>query len=109
MSGNEKIDATFNVYDKNYNLVYSGKTVNGIASIELTYGDYIIKEIEVPNGYILNDKEIKFSVNDNTCKSSMSVNNEKVTIPITSTENNIGYLFILLSNIVGYVLIKKNS
>lgn len=109
MSGNEKIDATFNVYDKNYNLVYSGKTVNGIASIELTYGDYIIKEIEVPNGYILNDKEIKFSVNDNTCKSSMSVNNEKVTIPITSTENNIGYLFILLTNTLGYVFIKKVS
>lgn len=109
MSGNEKIDVKFNVYDKNYNLVYSGKTVNGVASIELTYGDYIIKEIEVPDGYVLNDKEIKFSVNDNTCKSSISVNNDKVTIPITSTENNIGYLFILLTNTLGYVFIKKVS
>lgn len=107
-SGEEKIDATFNIYTKDGDLVYTGKTVEGKASIELEYGDYIIKEIDVPNGYKLNDEEISFSVNDKVCASTMKVNNEKVNMPITSTESNIAYLLMLLFNIGGYVFIKKD-
>lgn len=108
-SGEDNIDVKFNIYDKDGNIVYNGETIGGKASIELEYGDYIIKEIEVPNGYILNDKKISFSVNDITCASTLTVDNEKVTMPITSTESNIGYLLLLLFNIGGYVYVKKNN
>ena len=108
-SGEEKIDVKFNIYNKDGTLVYSGKTVNGKASIPLPYGEYIIKEIEVPNGYILNKEEISFSVNDKVCESALTVDNEKVKIPITSKESNLVYLFILIINVGGYVFIKKNN
>lgn len=109
VSGKEGIDASFNIYNKEGTLVYSGKTIDGKAEIELPYDDYIIKEISVPNGYILNDKEISFSVNDKICQSTMSVNNEKVTMPITTKENNMIYMLIFLINFACYEFIKKNS
>lgn len=108
-SGEKNIDAKFNIYDKNNNIIYTGETVNGKASIELEYGEYIIKEIEVPNGYKLNDKEISFSVNDITCASTLTVDNEKVLMPITSTSNNYGYMFLLLFNLGGIFYVKKTS
>ena len=108
-SGEENIDAKFNIYDKEGNLVYSGETINGKASIELSYGEYKIKEIEVPNGYKLNEEEISFSVNDITCASTLKVNNEKVIMPVTSTENNIAYLIIMLLDLGGLIYVKKNS
>ena len=107
VSGKEKIDAEFNIYSKDGTLIYTGKTMNGEAKINLPYGDYIIKEISVPNEYILNNKEISFSVNDKICESTMSVNNEKVTMPITSKESNLAYLIMILINSVGYAFIKK--
>ncbi len=108
-SEDEKIDAEFNIYDKEGNVVYKGKTVDGKASVKLPYGDYTIKEISVPNGYKLNDKEISFSVNDISCASTMSVNNEKVVMPITSTENNYSYLLLLLFDLGGLIYVKKNG
>ena len=108
-SYDHNIDAKFNIYTKDGTLIYTGKTVNGIISIKLPYGDYIIKEIEVPNGYKLNDKEIRFSVNDITCASTLKVNNEKVIMPVTSTENNIGYLLIVLFDLGGLIFAKKNN
>ena len=108
-SGEENIDAKFNIYDKEGNLVYSGETINGKASIELPYGEYKIKEIEVPNGYKLNEEEISFSVNDITCASTLKVNNEKVIMPVTSAENNIAYLIVALLDLGGFIFVKKNS
>ena len=108
-SGEEKIDAEFSIYDKEGNLVYTGKTDNGKASVELTYGDYVIKEISVPNGYKLNDKEISFSVNDKVCASTMSINNEKVVMPITSSKSDFSYLLLLLFDLSGLIYVKKHS
>ena len=108
-SGDENIDVSFNIYDKDGSLVYSGETVNGKASIPLPYGDYIIREIGVPNGYKLNDEEISFSVNDKVCASTLRVNNEKVVMPITSTQNNCAYILLILFNLGGYLFVKKNS
>lgn len=108
-SGNEKIDAEFNIYDNSGNVIYNGKTEKGIVKVELPYGDYTIKEISVPNGYKLNSKEISFSVNDISCASTLSVNNEKINMPITSSEKNYSYLLILLFDIGGLIIVKKNS
>ena len=108
-SNEDKIDVTFNIYNKNNELVYSGETLNGIASIELEYGDYVIKEIGVMDGYILNEEEIEFSVNDISCSSTLNMDHKKVRMPITSKESNIIYIFIILLNLGSYVFIKKNN
>ena len=108
-SNEDKIDASFNIFDIYGNLIYSGKTENGISKINLPYGDYILKEIGVPNGYKLNEEEIYFSVDDFVCASSYNINNEKVIMPVTSSENSIFYLITLLLNIGSYAIYKKNK
>ncbi len=106
-SGDIKLDSDFEVYDLNGNLVYKGRTTDGETKFYLEYGNYIVKEITVPNGYILNDKEINLEVNDITCASRVTFNNDKVIMPITSKECNISYLILFFLNIIGYVFTKK--
>ena len=107
ISGDIKLDSEFEVYDLEGNLVYKGKTENGEAKFYLEYGNYIVKEISVPNGYILNDTEIDLEVSDTTCASRITFNNDKVVMPITSKESDITYLILLFFNVIGYVFIKK--
>lgn len=54
----------FNVLDENKNVVETLITdANGVAvSKELTPGTYYYKEVEVPEGYVLDDKEYKFEI-----------------------------------------------
>ncbi len=54
----------FNVLDENKNVIETLVTdENGVAvSKELTPGTYYYKEVEVPDGYILDDKEYKFEI-----------------------------------------------
>ena len=106
-SGDIKLDSEFEVYDLNGNLVYKGKTTEGEARFYLEYGNYIVKEISVPNGYILNDNEISLEVSDTICSSRVTFNNDKVIMPITSKECNISYLVLFFLNIIGYVFTKK--
>lgn len=106
-SGDIKLDSDFEVYDLNGNLVYKGRTTDGEAKFYLEYGNYIVKEITVPNGYILNETEISLEVNDITCSSRVTFNNDKVIMPITSKECNISYLILFFLNIIGYVFTKK--
>lgn len=106
-SKEELLNVNFNVYDSNNNLVYSGSTVNGESSFYLPYGDYVLKEIDVPDGYKLNDKEIKFSVNDITCVSRFSLDHEKFIMPNTTTKSSMIYLVLLIINVTGYVYYKK--
>ena len=109
ISGNIKLDSDFEVYDLEDNLIYKGRTTNGEARFELEYGNYKIKELSVPDGYILNENEISLEVNDKTCASRVTFNNDKVVMPVTSKESNIGYLIILFLDLIGYVFIKKNN
>ena len=109
ISGDIKLDSDFEVYDLEGNLVYKGRTTNGEAKFELEYGDYIIKEVSVPNGYILNEEEIKLEVSDKFCTSRVTFNNDKVIMPITSKESNVAYLIIFILDILGYVFVKKTS
>lgn len=107
ISGDIKLDSDFEVYDLEDNLIYKGRTTNGEAKFELEYGNYKIKEISVPDGYILNDSEISLEVNDKTCSSRITFNNDKVIMPVTSKESNILFLIILFFDICGYVFVKK--
>ena len=106
-SGDIKLDSDFEVYDLEGNLVYKGRTNDGEARFYLEYGNYIVKEISVPNGYILNDNEISLEVSDTICSSRVTFNNDKVVMPITSKECNISYLILFFLNIIGYVFTKK--
>ena len=108
-SDEENLDTEFNIYDKDMNLIYSGETINGRAEISLPYGDYILKEIGVPDGYLLNEEEIKFSVNDITCASNFRIDNEKVYMPDTTTSSNISYLILFIINLTSYAYYKKNQ
>ena len=109
ISGDVKLDSDFEVYDLEGNLVYKGRTTNGEAKFELEYGNYKIKELSVPDGYKLSDKEISLEVNDISCASKVTFDNEKIVMPVTSKEYNLGYLLVLFLDLLGYVFIKKNS
>ena len=104
-------DVEINVYNDNNEIVFNGKTdENGQVIIsDLTYGKYYIKQIKVPSGYILNEKEYIFYVNDSTCQSKIEVENEKAIMPITSTSINKSMcIVILLSSISLSLYVKKN-
>ena len=98
--------------DKDGNLVFNGKTdTQGRVIINnLPYGEYYIRQIKVPSGFILNNDEYKFYVNDSTCNSSINVTNEKTVMPVTSKQNSM-YLvsFIILFGIGVYNYVKKDS
>ena len=112
-SGSELLKGVkIGVYDENDNLVFTGKTnKDGKVIIKnLPYGKYYIKQIKVPSGYILNEDEYIFYVNDSTCLSEINIQNEKTIMPVTSTSLNkcIVFAFILSSlGIFNYV--KKSN
>ena len=57
-------DVTFNVYDKDENIIFIGKTnKDGILEFSLPYGIYTVKQIDSKNGYQINDDFI-IEVND---------------------------------------------
>ena len=107
-SDKEVLNTSFNVYDLDGNIVYSGTTIDGKSEFYLPYGEYILKEVSVPDGYKLNEEEIKFSVNDITCASNFKINNEKVVMPDTTTQSSFIYFALLLINLGSYVYYKKN-
>ena len=105
-------DIEINVYDENNNIVFKGKTnEKGILTINnLPYGKYYIKQIKVPKGYILNEDEYIFYVNDSTCNSKINVSNEKTIMPITSTSINKSICFALILGFIGITnYVKKNN
>ena len=102
----------FNVYDENNNIVFSSTTnEKGISTIKnLPYGKYYIKQIEVPSGYILNEEEFIFYVNDSTCNTSITIDNEETIMPITSKSINISMIITLILSTLGVKLyVKKNN
>ena len=57
--------------DENTYLEYEGKNIfttndNGeiVIPILFSYGDYVLEQVDVPDGYLLNGKEKEFSIND---------------------------------------------
>lgn len=101
-----RFNISYNIYDTNDNLIYSGND----ESVELEYGDYYLVETKVPNGYILNKEKIKFSVSDDSCQTAINILNKKVNMPITSSKNmNLLYLIIFIINVCIYKKTRKIS
>ena len=105
-------DIEINVFDEKDNLVFNGITNNEgqVVINNLPYGKYKIKQMKVPKGYILNEEEYTFEINDNMCMSSIDVHNEKTIMPVTSTsiDKCVCIAFLLTSiGIITYV--KKNN
>ena len=109
LSGDIKLDSDFEVYDLEGNLIYKGRTSSGEAKFELEYGKYIIKEVTVPDGYKLDETEVNLEVNDISCASRVTFNNERIIMPVTSKACDLSYLIIFVLDILGYAFIKKNS
>lgn len=90
-----------NVYNETGNIVYNG-TTNSEGKIiikDLPYGKYYITQVKVPSGYILNEEEMSFSVNDLSCVSDIVVINKKTEMPITTSSN------LFIKNIIPLLLI----
>ena len=101
---------TVNIYDSSKKIVYTKTTdENGEIKIDdITYGDYYLKQVSVPNGYELNDETISFIVNDDNCLSKISMKNNKVNMPKTTTKNiDIISLIILFINVGIIKFVKK--
>ena len=100
-----------NVYNENNKVVFKGRTNNDgkIVINNLPYGKYYIKQIKVPKGYILNEEEYVFYVNDSTCQSSINIHNEKTIMPITSTSINKCIVISSILLIIGLRNVKKSN
>ncbi|MBR4830503.1 MAG: Cys-Gln thioester bond-forming surface protein [Bacilli bacterium] len=103
-----RINTSYEVYDSNMNVIYKGNTINGEAKLELNYGIYYIKETSVENGYKLNNKLVKFEVNDNYCTGTLTINNDKTIMPITSTSKEVWPYILLILDVLGLIYVKKN-
>lgn len=84
--------------DKNGKLVFE----------KLKYGDYILKEVKAPKGYILNEDSINISLDEES--ESFIVENTKYVMPVTSDIDEIYYKFsfslLTLGLIINYVFKK---
>lgn len=100
-----------NVYDENNKVVFTGKTnkEGKVVISNLPYGKYYIKQIKVPKGYILNEEEYLFYVNDSTCLSSINIHNDKTIMPITSTSINSCIILSIMLSIFGIYNYKKSN
>ena len=92
-NGNEVPGAKLVVKDKNSNVVDSWTSTNTPHIITgLTEGEYTLNEVIAPNGYILSNETIKFTVKaDGTTTNVVMYNTPKSTTPnkpATPTNNN---------------------
>lgn len=105
-------DVNISIYNSNNEFVYKGTTNDEgkILISPINYGDYYIVQDKVPNGYLINGEKIKFSINDDSCMSSIKLTNTKVNMPKTSSKNmDIFSIIIFILNIGIFKYVKKNN
>lgn len=105
-------DVNVSIYNSNNEFVYRGTTneEGKILISPINYGDYYIVQDKVPNGYLINEEKIKFSINDDSCMSSIKLTNNKVNMPKTSSKNmDIFSIIIFILNIGIFKYVKKNN
>ncbi|WP_195701870.1 LPXTG cell wall anchor domain-containing protein [Companilactobacillus futsaii] len=75
--------AEFDVIDANTNEVIGHITTDQLGyghMYNIPYGNYILRETKAPDGYILNNKDITFTISDETqAPAIISIDNEKET------------------------------
>ncbi len=75
-------DITFNIYDKNEDLVFTGTTDdNGELKLELPYGEYIIRQVNTTEGYTKIDDYKLIIGKDNNISETIVFNDFKVVVP----------------------------
>ena len=104
-------DVKFAILDANKNVVEEIVTdENGIAtSSNLPYGTYYFKEIDAPDGYIMDTNEYEFSIDKEGDLIEAIVYNEEEEIPQTGgflSDNMIIVLAVALISIFGYGVMK---
>ena len=102
-------NAKFNIYDEQRNIVDTIVTdENGVAvSKKLMYGTYYYQEIEAPDGYILDNTEYKFNIDQEKDQIAV-VYNKKQELPQTGGSISSDMQIILLVSafsILGYALV----
>lgn len=87
---------TFDIYNKNNELVYSGTTDNdGVIELYLPYGDYVIKQKNTTSGYQLID-DYYFAINEeNNLSIDIPFYDFKIEVPNASI-NIFHYFFYLM-------------
>ena len=101
-----------NVFNDKDEIVFTGITNSDgqVVIYDLVYGKYKIKQIKVPKGYILNEEEYSFEVNDDTCVSNINIHNEKTVMPVTSTNIDKCICIALLFTSIGiFTYVKKSN
>ena len=82
----EKLEgATYGIYkdDKLIEKITTDST--GTISTKLPFGKYILKELEAPNGYKLDDKLYEFEINENSLLVNFDLVDDKIIIKIPDT------------------------
>ena len=97
----------FDVLDEDRNVVDTIVTdENGVAeSKKLTYGKYYFKEVEAPEGYIMDDSEHEFTITNDGDLIEAIVYNQKEELPKTGgliSDNMIIVLVVSMISILGY-------
>ena len=117
---NQLSGAKFGVYDSEDKIVTTLTTdSNGRASATLPYGDYVLRELEAPNGYILDIKSsASFKMDNSKPLVEMTITNTKIPVVITPPKTGVGSsgtltvfvmsAFALLSGIA-LVLLNKDT
>ena len=90
--------AVYEIYDKDGNAIKKVTTdESGIAKTGLDYGDYTIKEIKAPKGYIINNEEVKFTLSGKDNYITVNVYDKviKGKIKLLKTKGGAGEKFTL--------------
>ena len=107
-------DVKFAILDSERNVIEEIITdENGIAtSSNLTYGTYYFKEIEAPDGYIIDGQEHEFSIVENNDLVEAVVYNKKAELPQTGgllSDDMMIVLAVSAISILGYVVVRAIS
>lgn len=107
-------DVKFAILDSERNVIEEIITdENGIAtSSNLPYGTYYFKEIEAPDGYIMDGQEHEFSIVENNDLIEAVVYNHKAELPKTGgllSDNMMIVLAVSAISIVGYIIARAIS
>ena len=96
----ELVGTTLAVYDLNGKEIIRWITKDHSSSINLPEGEYILKEIEVPFDYELQDKSINFKVLSNGLSSTPVIMNNELKELTVPTIGNIRTITIVVASLL---------
>ncbi len=101
-------NALIEIYNaENDELLFSGRTdKNGQIIIDnLEYGNYYILEKEAPEGYLINEKKVEFSITENKQIIKVVMKDEKIKMPNTYNTELGSFFVINATTLAGVSLI----